>query len=585
MSSQRLVSAATVGATPVPLSGRLGVPGILLAGVFAAAAFVPAVAGTSDDPAVFEADETPAADQADRPPPAAPRDLRVALVIGNANFQHASALQNPLHDAADVATRLRNLGFEVVERHDLTTREIGPTLREFRSHAEHASIGLVFIAGHGLQVNGENYFPAVDADINGEDDVPTQSLSMNQLLDLLAEAKTRLNVLLLDACRNNPFALGTRSGTRGLAPVNAPSGTVISYATRPGSVAGDGKGHNGLYTGELLRQMMDVPDLPIELVFKRIVAGVKQSSNGRQEPWWEGSMEGNFCFGTCRDEPATASPAAVAAIARPVPVPVRQPKAVPRKLEPAPQPAPPAPPLPVTTTVAVTFKDLGPLLFNRTMTRTETGRIYRLEGGQAWQAYARTLAGNGGISSLAESPGGELYACDASEGRILRFGDAPEHVAYQHTGPIRHLAFGPAGHLFFSSATGLHSGGTIFELADSKALPYRIVKPEDLPQGWAGTFAFDRSGMLWLSSGNTHPAGLYRVRGAQLEPVYTAPAGGVLGFSFLQDGSIVYADGAHSVFRVTLPGAYMEKLFESPFEGTLTDVKTARPATVPNAGG
>ena len=352
--------------------------------------------------------------------------------------------------------------------------------------------------------------------------------------------------------------------------MNAPSGTVISYATRPGSVANDGNGRNGLYTRELLRQMTEMPDLPIELVFKRIIGGVKRASGGRQEPWWEGSMEGNFCFGSCRDEQATIAPPALLGTAVPPPPqpgPAARPISDPREATPA---------MPVTTPVAVMLNGIEPLWFNRTMTRTETGRIFRLEDGRAWQVYARTLAGNGGISSIAESPNGELYVCDATEGRILLFEGGRERVFYQHTAPIKHLAFGPAGRLFFSSVMGLHSGGTIFELSGPKALSYHVVKPEDLNQGWAGTFAFDRSGMLWLSSGNARPASLYRVRAQQLEQVYTASSGGVWGFSFLPDGSIVYADGARSVYRVTLPAYHAEKVFESPFEGTLTDVKPAR---------
>jgi hypothetical protein len=179
---------------------------------------------------------------------------------------------------------------------------------------------------------------------------------------------------------------------------------------------------------------------------------------------------------------------------------------------------------------------------------------------------------------MAESPTGEIYVCDATEGRILRVEGDHEVVAYQHSGPVRHIAFGPTGQLFFSSVMGSQRGGTIYELKDAKALPVYSMTPESMPQGWAGTFSFDRAGMLWLSSGATHPASLYRVHGQQLETVYTASSGGVLGFSFLKDGSLVYADGAHAVYRVTLPAARAEKLFDSPFEGTLTDVTPARPA-------
>ena len=502
-------------------------------------------------------------------PPAAGH--RVALVIGNGNFRNYPVLRNPVNDAQDVAEHLRTLGFEVIERHDLAVHEIGPTLREFRERLDNADIGLVFIAGHGLQINGENYFPAADADIAGEDDVPMQSLAMNQLLDVLAAAKTRLNLLFLDACRNNPFALGTRAANRGLAAINAPSGTVISYATRPGSVANDGEGRNGLYTAELLRQMTDAPDVPIELVFKRIVSGVKQASKGHQEPWWEGSMEGNFCFRACRDE-MLAGAGSAAGLAPAASAPPAKPAAsAPRRAL-----SKPAAPKPVTTPVQVALNDLQPLWFNRAMTRTETGSVYRLEKGKAWLQHTRTLAGNGGISSMAESPTGELYLCDATEGRILKVSGAGEVVAYQHNGPVKHLAFGPAGRLFFSSVSGSMSGGTIFELKDAKALPYYSVSAQSLPQGWGGTFAFDRGGMLWLSSGPGRPGRLYRVHGQDLETVYTSASGSVLGFSFLADGSIAYSDGARAVYRLTLPALRDAKLFDSPFEGALTDVKPAR---------
>ncbi len=143
-----------------------------------------------------------------------------------------------------------------------------------------------------------NYLPTVDADINGEEDVPMQSLSTKQVMDVLGEAKTRMNLVFLDACRDNPYARSFRSGSRGIAKENAPSGTLISFATRPGSVAGDGDGRNGLYTSVLLEQIKQ-SNQPIEQVLKRVVSGVKVASKGQQEPWMEGSIEGDFCFGTC----------------------------------------------------------------------------------------------------------------------------------------------------------------------------------------------------------------------------------------------------------------------------------------------
>lgn len=223
-------------------------------------------------------------------------EQRIALVIGNGAYIN-SPLKNPVNDARDMASKLRRLGFDVVERHNLQTRQIGGTLREFRSKLAPGAVALVFYAGHGLQIKGDNYLPAVDADINSEEDVPNQSLAMRQIMDVLDESKTRLNLVFLDACRNNPYARSFRSADRGLARISAPSGTLISYATRPGSFAADGGGRNGLYTSKLLKQMDS--NLQIELVLKRVVGEVKAASQGRQEPWMEGSIEGNFCFAGC----------------------------------------------------------------------------------------------------------------------------------------------------------------------------------------------------------------------------------------------------------------------------------------------
>lgn len=233
-----------------------------------------------------------------------PSERRVALVIGNSNYETAS-LKNPVNDAHDMTARLRALGFEVVERTDLRVKQIGSTLREFRSKLVPGSVALVFYAGHGLQIRGENFLPTVDADIGGEEDVPNQTMAVRQILDTLEDAKTRLNLVFLDACRNNPYARRFRSSDGGLARLSAPSGTLISFATRPGSVAADGSGRNGLYTQYLL-QAMDIPNQPIEQVLKRVVSGVKAASQGRQEPWMEGSIEGDFYFLTTQNPAASA---------------------------------------------------------------------------------------------------------------------------------------------------------------------------------------------------------------------------------------------------------------------------------------
>jgi len=226
---------------------------------------------------------------------------QVALVIGNANYT-MSPLKNPTNDSKDFALKLRQYGFDVVYRENLKITQVGSMLREFKSKLTSGSTALVFYAGHGLQMRGENYFPVVDADITTEEDIPIQSLALHQLMDILEEAKTGANIVILDACRNNPFDRRTRSLSRGLAKVNSPSGTLIAYSTRPGSVAQDGEGRNGLYTESLLK-MMDTHK-PIEQVLKQMVSSIKAASKGGQEPWSEGSLEGDFCFGGCTDENA-----------------------------------------------------------------------------------------------------------------------------------------------------------------------------------------------------------------------------------------------------------------------------------------
>ncbi|MCJ0763963.1 caspase family protein [Variovorax terrae] len=239
-----------------------------------------------------------------------PSEKRVALVIGNSTYKN-SPLKNPTNDAKDMAAKLRSLGFEVIERSNLRTRQMGAALREFRSKLTPGAVALVFYAGHGVQIRGENYLPTVDAEIDSEEDIPSQSLSVKQVMDVLDDAKTRLNLVFLDACRNNPYARSFRSAAgEGLARVSAPSGTLISYATRPGSVAADGEGRNGLYTGYLLKQM-EQSNQPVEQVLKRVVSGVKAASQGRQEPWMEGSIEGDFCFGNCAAGGTAASPARI----------------------------------------------------------------------------------------------------------------------------------------------------------------------------------------------------------------------------------------------------------------------------------
>ena len=225
---------------------------------------------------------------------AQPKESRVALVIGNAAYVQGS-LANPVNDARAMAARLRTLGFDVILRENLKTREIGGVYREFRSRIAPGNVALVFYAGHGIQFKGHNYFPAVDSVINSEEDVPLQSLNLSSLLDNMEEAKAGVSLVFLDACRNNPYSRSFRSPSSGLAKVEAASGTLIHYATKPGSVAADGDGKNGTYTEALLAQMSE-PGIPVELMLKRVANRVVAKTKGKQEPWVEGSLRGDFYF-------------------------------------------------------------------------------------------------------------------------------------------------------------------------------------------------------------------------------------------------------------------------------------------------
>jgi uncharacterized caspase-like protein len=218
---------------------------------------------------------------------------RVALVIGNSAYPGPAALQNPANDASDIADKLNKLGFVVTLKKDVKLREMLRTLTEFGDKVTEGSEVLFFYAGHGMQVKGRNYLLPVDAQIRTESSVSSEAVDVDQLLDKLSRA--RLSMVILDACRNNPFERRFRGGGQGLAQINAPTGTLIAYATAPGKVAADGDGRNGLYTQELLKAM-DVPGIKVEDVFKRVRGNVVKLSGDAQTPWESSSLTGDFYF-------------------------------------------------------------------------------------------------------------------------------------------------------------------------------------------------------------------------------------------------------------------------------------------------
>ncbi len=219
---------------------------------------------------------------------------RLALVIGNGAYKDAP-LSNPPNDAADMAKALEASGFVVIHRDNATLKEMHLALREFGDKLGRRDTGLFYFAGHGMQVRGHNYLLPVDADIAREDEVAFAALDLGAVMDKLDSAKNPVNIVILDACRNNPFGTRLATSAKGLAQVDAPPGTLIAFATSPGSTAADGGGRNGLYTGHLVKEIAR-PGAPIEEVFKAVRVGVRTESKNLQTPWESTSLESAFTF-------------------------------------------------------------------------------------------------------------------------------------------------------------------------------------------------------------------------------------------------------------------------------------------------
>ncbi|MBU1041570.1 MAG: SUMF1/EgtB/PvdO family nonheme iron enzyme [Proteobacteria bacterium] len=245
-------------------------------------------------------------------------ERRVALVIGNGAYKTAP-LKNPANDARDMAAALRSVGFEVIERENAGLRQMNEAIDQFWQSLRKGGVGLFFFAGHGLQVSGENYLVPVDARVAMEQDVQYECVNAGKVLGRMENAGNGLNIVILDACRNNPFARSFRSDSRGLAKMDAPTGSLVAFATAPGDVAADGAGKNGLYTSHLLR-VLRTPGLKIEDVLKQVRIGVAADSakmGKRQTPWESSSLMGDFYFKPGVGQAATAPPAVASPSAAP----------------------------------------------------------------------------------------------------------------------------------------------------------------------------------------------------------------------------------------------------------------------------
>lgn len=219
---------------------------------------------------------------------------RLALVIGNSAYQTAP-LKNPINDAEDMAATLKKLGFKVILKKDADQRTMEDTIRHFGRQLRNGGVGLFYFAGHGVRVEGRNYLMPVDAKIESESDVKYEAVDAGRVLGKMEDAENRLNIVILDACRNNPYARAFRSDQSGLARMDAPTGSLIAYSTAPGEVAADGPERNGIFTKYLIQHMLE-SNLSIEQVLKRVRINVANETNGRQIPWESSSLMGDFFF-------------------------------------------------------------------------------------------------------------------------------------------------------------------------------------------------------------------------------------------------------------------------------------------------
>jgi hypothetical protein len=239
---------------------------------------------------------------------------RVALVIGNAAYRHVERLANPGNDARAIASALRPLGFQVELLVDADRAQMEAAIRRFGSRAEGAEAALFFYAGHAIEVGGQNMLAPVSAQVRSERDLPFELIGLDLVMSQ-AEGRAHVLLVFLDSCRDNPFrgALGSASrggGSRGLAaPAQSATGTLVAFATAPGTVALDGRGQNSPFTAALLRHL-PTPGLEVRSLMGRVRQTVRVETQGRQIPWDSSSLEGEFFF---RAGPAVAAAPPVAA--------------------------------------------------------------------------------------------------------------------------------------------------------------------------------------------------------------------------------------------------------------------------------
>lgn len=240
------------------------------------------------------------------------KEKRVALVIGNSAYENVSVLENPKNDAADMSVALTDIGFEVTKIEDADFASMRKALRQFSKKARSARIALVYFAGHGMEVDRQNYLIPTDAVLASDQDIEYEAISID-LLNRSVSGASGLSMILLDACRNNPFATkmktekSSRSIGRGLAPVEPNIGSLISYAAREGTTADDGSGRNSPYTKALLNHIKE-PGVDVRRIFDKVRDSVMEETGGVQQPFVYSSLPGRDVMLTAPVQSSTDTP-------------------------------------------------------------------------------------------------------------------------------------------------------------------------------------------------------------------------------------------------------------------------------------
>jgi uncharacterized caspase-like protein len=262
----------------------------------------------------------------------AQKQPKFALVIGNANYEE-ERLENPVNDATDMAEALREIGFEVTLLQNQDLRSMENAIAVFSQQLRKGGVGVFYYAGHGVQVQGENYLIPLKAQLQNEKDTRYEAVALGKVLNAMEEARNQVNIVIIDACRNNPFyrrwrSSGRGSNVRGLAALSPPSGIIVAYATREGNTAEDGVGQrNSPFTSALLENIKK-PNIDVQLMFRRVSTSVKQKTNAAQQPWTEGNLEGDEFY--LNPQSVTVSPVSkpspsIAVVSTPKPPPSPRP--------------------------------------------------------------------------------------------------------------------------------------------------------------------------------------------------------------------------------------------------------------------